>query len=84
MTHFPFIIGKTDSCSAKVQNSVISRLHAKLTIVPTDMDEDDICIEDLNSTNGTLLNNVPLTPYEKYPITSGDYITFGHLTYIFR
>lgn len=84
ITHFPFIIGKTDSCSAKVQNSVISRLHAKLTIVPTDMNEDDICIEDLNSTNGTLLNNVPLTPYEKYPITSGDYITFGHLTYIFR
>ncbi len=84
LTHFPFVIGKTDSCSAKIQNSVISRLHAKINILPTDNNEDDIFLEDLNSTNGTLLNNVPLTPYEKYPITSGDYITFGHLTYIFR
>ena len=84
VTHFPFVIGKTDACSAKVQSSVISRLHAKLTLLPTDNNGEDIFLEDLNSTNGTLLNNVPLTPYEKYPITSGDYITFGHLTYIFR
>lgn len=83
ITHFPFVIGKTDSCSAKVQNSVISRLHAKLTLMPSDSSH-EIFIEDLNSTNGTLLNNVPLTPYEKYMVVSGDYITFGHLTYIFR
>ena len=84
LTHYPFVIGKTESCSAILQNSAISRLHAKLTIVPIDNDNEDICIEDLNSTNGTLVNNTPLTPYEKYPVTSGDFITFGHLTYIFR
>ena len=83
LTHYPFVIGKTESCSAVLKNSAISRLHAKLNILPVD-DSEDIFIEDLNSTNGTLVNNMPLTPYEKYPITSGDYITFGHLTYIFR
>lgn len=84
LTHYPFVIGKTESCSAKLTNSAISRLHAKLSLLPVDDDSHDIFVEDLNSTNGTLLNNNPLTPYEKYPITSGDYITFGHLTYIFR
>lgn len=84
LTHYPFVIGKTESCSAILQNSAISRLHAKFSIVPIDNDNEDICIEDLNSTNGTLINNAPLTPYEKYPVTSGDFITFGHLTYIFR
>ena len=89
LTHFPFVVGKTESCSAILRNSAISRLHAKLSLISqsdeydTDNSE-NIFIEDLNSTNGTLLNNTLLTPYEKYPITSGDYITFGHLTYIFR
>ncbi len=84
LTHYPFVIGKTESCSAKLSNSTISRLHAKISLLPAGDDSDEIIIEDLNSTNGTLLNNKPLTPYEKYPINSGDYITFGHLTYIFR
>lgn len=84
ISHFPFVIGKTDACSVKLQNSAISRLHAKLSLLPTSDNDDNIFLEDLNSTNGTLLNNAPLTPYVKYPITSGDYVTFGHLTYIFR
>jgi pSer/pThr/pTyr-binding forkhead associated (FHA) protein len=34
---------------------------------------------DLESTNGTLLNNYRLSPHEPYPLHSGDEIRFGDL-----
>lgn len=52
----------------------VSRLHAKIQIV-----QEGIMLIDLNSTNGTLLNNYRLSPYEPYPLRSGDEIRFGDL-----
>ena len=84
LTHYPFVIGKSENCDGILSNPIISHLHAKISCLPDDSNSLRYYIEDLNSTNGTFLNSTPLTPYEKYTISSGDYISFGHLTYIFR
>lgn len=52
----------------------VSRLHAKIQSV-----QNGLVLIDLNSTNGTLLNNYRLPPEEPYPLHSGDEIRFGDL-----
>ncbi|WP_420640730.1 FHA domain-containing protein [Candidatus Leptofilum sp.] len=52
----------------------VSRLHAKIQAV-----QEGLVLIDLNSTNGTLLNNYRLPPHEPYPLQSGDEIRFGDL-----
>ena len=84
ITHYPFTIGKSSDCDFTIQNPIISRLHGRITCGVDDLNIPTYYIEDLNSTNGTFLNNLSITPYQKYPITIGDNISFGHLTYIFR
>ncbi len=84
LTHYPFTIGKSSDCDFTIQNPIISRLHGRITCGVDDLNIPTYYIEDLNSTNGTFLNNLSITPYQKYPITIGDNISFGHLTYIFR
>ncbi|WP_072414948.1 FhaA domain-containing protein [Collinsella phocaeensis] len=54
----------------------VSRRHAELTFTGSDW-----TIEDLNSTNGTLVNNRRIT---RCPLRSGDLLTFGLTTYEFR
>ena len=54
----------------------VSRRHAQLTFTGTDWS-----IEDLNSTNGTLVNNRRIT---RCPLRSGDLLTFGLSTFEFR
>eukprot|EP01064_Diplonema_japonicum_P016550 TRINITY_DN24550_c0_g1_i1.p1 TRINITY_DN24550_c0_g1~~TRINITY_DN24550_c0_g1_i1.p1 ORF type:complete len:209 (+),score=45.71 TRINITY_DN24550_c0_g1_i1:60-629(+) len=41
--------------------------------------QDSFCLTDLGSTNGTLINSSRCRPYEEYPITNGDVISFGTL-----
>ncbi|MCP4418146.1 MAG: FHA domain-containing protein [Chloroflexi bacterium] len=52
----------------------VSRLHAKIQTV-----QESVVLIDLDSTNGTLLNNYRLPPQEPYPLHSGDEIRFGDL-----
>lgn len=52
----------------------VSRLHAKIQSV-----QEGLVLIDLDSTNGTLLNNYRLPPHEPYPLHSGDEIRFGDL-----
>ena len=53
---YPFTIGKNTSCDYILKNPAISRIHAR--IGSTDEKNDaPLYIEDLNSTNGTYLNN---------------------------
>lgn len=80
LTAFPFTIGKlNDSSDYIFDNTVISRIHARFY-----KKEDCYYVEDLNSSNGTYLNNVPLSPHTMSEIHDGDYITFACLTYIFK
>ncbi len=56
----------------------ISRQHACLTPTP-----DGWTLQDLHSTNGTCLNNIPLMPDQPFLLCSGDVIRMGQLTLIF-
>lgn len=54
----------------------VSRRHAQLTFTGSDWS-----IEDLNSTNGTMVNNRRIT---RCPLRDGDVLTFGLSTFEFR
>lgn len=54
----------------------VSRRHAELSYTGSGW-----CIEDLNSTNGTLVNNRRIT---RCPLRNGDLLTFGLSTFEFR
>lgn len=84
LTHYPFTIGKNDTCDAVLQNPMISRLHARISCIPDETASMKYYITDLNSTNGTYLNGTALSPYEVNVINPGDNISLGHLTYIFQ
>ncbi len=79
LNNFPFIIGKNDANNLVIDNPVISRTHARIF-----MENDLYYIEDLNSSNGTKVNDQALASYTPTEINIGDTITFAHLTYIFQ
>ena len=70
-------IGRERSVSdIALRDPNVSRRHAPLTFTGSDWS-----IEDLNSTNGTLVNNRRIT---RCPLRNGDLLTFGLSTFEFR
>ena len=62
-----------------LDKEIISRYHVKIT------KEDDICyITDLNSTNGTCLNENPLPCYKRHEIKDGDQVGIAGIKYLFN
>ncbi|WWR15826.1 DUF6382 domain-containing protein [Lachnospiraceae bacterium JLR.KK008] len=77
---YPFLIGKEkERVNLAVKEHTVSRIHAKLT-----EEEGIIYIEDLHSTNGTLLNDLPLEPHERIKLKRGDLLQFGKAEFVFR
>ena len=70
------VIGRDETTDFQVEEYVISRRHAKLTKTGK-----DITIEDLNSKNGTFVNNGKIV---KETLHDGDRIAFGTIVAIFR
>ncbi len=52
----------------------VSRVHASLLLT-----DQGVCLCDLGSTNGTLLNNTSLAPKQAFLLHNGDEIHFGDL-----
>lgn len=77
---FPFIIGKqkgfVDYCLDK---ETVSRYHVKIT-----KEEDGYYITDLNSTNGTCVNNNPLSCYQRTELKDKDQVTIAGIKYTFH
>lgn len=75
---FPCVIGSMPSyCDVVIDNRIISRMHACIK------SEDNNCyIEDMNSTNGTFVNEIRIKPDEKKIIRSGDTIQMAALSYV--
>jgi pSer/pThr/pTyr-binding forkhead associated (FHA) protein len=79
VTSFPFFIGKlkqnVDYC---LEKDVVSRYHAKIT-----KEGEQYYVTDLNSTNGTFVNQEALQTYQKKKIEFGDEIALANIKYIF-
>ncbi|MCR4744093.1 MAG: FHA domain-containing protein [Lachnospiraceae bacterium] len=71
-----FLIGKMKGkANGVINDSGVSRIHACIRKTGN-----RYFINDLNSTNGTCLNERRLQPDENAEITDGDIIKFGHVT----
>jgi len=55
-----------------------SRLHARII-----KEQEEMYVEDLNSTNGTFKNGLRMQPYEKRKLEEGDEIRFGKKTFVY-
>ena len=79
LTAFPFTIGRARDCSAVLDHTEISRLHARCT-----SDHLNIFLEDMGSTNGTFVNDRRLDPGESYRLRAGDEVSFAQIcTWVF-
>lgn len=80
LNRLPCTIGKMQGMADfLIEQKGISKLHAKI-----ETEDDKLLLQDLNSTNGTFLNGLRLTPNEKVEIMEGDEIRFGIVSYVLR
>jgi diguanylate cyclase (GGDEF)-like protein len=69
------ILGRGDDCDITVQDFSVSRRHVRF-----DLDLDGYLVTDLESTNGTYVND---TPAKNTPLNDGDYVRVGNCLYRF-
>lgn len=71
-----FRIGRGAGNDLRVDDPTVSANHAVVTIRPSPYLEglDDVCLEDLGSTNGTLVNGRPV---QRHLLKHGDLIRIG-------
>lgn len=75
----PFTIGKiSGNTDGYIFSPLVSRVHARITC-----DDEKYFIKDLNSAEGTFLNEEKLQPDTLYPLKSGDKISFSTIKYTF-
>lgn len=78
LNKFPVVLGKLpDKVDIIVDNKMISRIHAKII-----NDDGTLFIEDLNSKNGTYVNEHRIEPHELMQIEIGDRIQIANYKYI--
>ena len=66
----PVIVGRAPGADILIPTDYVSGRHARFSLMGT-----GLMIEDLGSTNGTLLNGRPVT--NMTPCTTGDIVTIG-------
>ncbi|MDR2455590.1 MAG: sigma 54-interacting transcriptional regulator [Deltaproteobacteria bacterium] len=71
------LLGRASNCDLILFDRSASRRHAEIAKI-----EDDFLIEDLNSTNGTLVNDLPITGQVR--LNPYDCIKIGQEIYIFE
>ncbi|MCD4657120.1 MAG: FHA domain-containing protein [Planctomycetes bacterium] len=70
-----YTIGRKPTSDIRINFKSVSGTHCRLTV-----DAESITVEDLNSTNGTKINNIKIT--EPKELSDGDIIQFEKLKYI--
>ena len=68
-------IGRTTRADFILDAALVSRVHCRLT---ADSSSDRLVVEDLGSTNGTLVNGQRVT---KHAIKAGDVLTVGRVEF---
>ena len=69
------VIGRGVDCSIVIEDHSVSRKHARIELT-----SEGFVAEDLGSTNGTLVNNQPIT---RQVLQDGDYLRIGNCIYRF-
>jgi len=70
--------GRGEDNDLTFDDDEVSRHHAVLTLA-----ENKLLLTDLGSTNGTLVDGIPLAPHQKQPVLIGQFITIGdHTLYV--
>lgn len=70
MSYYPFLIGKQESLADfAIPDDTVSRLHVRI-----DQKDGGYTLTDLNSTNGTTVNNRKLEANEMVPLQVGDLV----------
>lgn len=73
----PLTVGKLKGkVSVVLSEPSVSRMHARF-----ESGQDGICVSDLNSRNGTMVNGKRLSPNDAEPIQNGDVIRFGRVSF---
>jgi adenylate cyclase len=75
-TGSPAVLGRASTAELTVVDGSISRHHARLTC-----NGDAVVVEDLHSTNGTFVNDAPVT---QAIAADGDVVQFGHVAFRIR
>ncbi len=73
----PVTIGREEGNSVQLNDERISRFHLKIQ-----EDQGKLVLTDLGSTNGTLVNDVPISG--EYVLHDGDLIRMGHSEWAFH
>ena len=71
------VIGRGTECDLKIASSDVSRVHCRIT-----MTEESVFIEDLGSTNGTLVNDQLLIPHQRTAVDPGIKLTIGPAEFV--
>lgn len=80
LTKLPCVLGKMEECADVVLKDIsVSRMHARIF-----EENGEIFLQDLNSKNGSYVNNLELESNEIVKLSIGDEIAFGNLRYIYE
>ena len=69
-------IGRDESNDIIISDSTVSSFHAKIYL-----EDNSIYLEDLNSTNGTYINNFQIESSNQYELSISDKVLFGQAKY---
>ncbi len=75
----PFVIGRDPGCQLRPKNPAASGRHSAILLR-----DDQVVVEDLGSTNGTLVNDHCLHAGEEVPLVDGDRLQVGQLIFVVR
>lgn len=80
LERLPVVIGKKGGLAdVSLHDMSVSRMHARIS-----ERDGGVWLEDLNSVNGTFLNNMRLRPYEVMELKTEDDVRFGSLDFTYR
>ncbi len=72
MKHSPFAIGRHESCDMVLNSRSVSRLHCQLKLKSF-----GLTVKDLESRNGTYVDDVQIVPKERIALTDGSVLRIG-------
>jgi serine/threonine protein kinase len=70
------VIGRTSDCDIVVRAADVSKQHCRILV-----DAEEIVVEDLDSSNGTFVNDRPV---KRFPLVDGDRLRIGDYEFVVR